>query len=310
MEVIVSVSPHIKTKQDTKNIMWTVFLSLIPTLIVSMWLFGPRALIVVLISIITAIITEAMTQKLMKRKITVFDGSAAVTGILFAFTLPPNIPLWMVVIGSFLAIFLAKQLFGGLGHNIFNPALVGRAILLASFPIEMTTWTVPVLSFSSINAITSPSPLNILKMHLNQPLPSYFDLFVGNIPGCLGETCKLTLLIGAIILFIKKIINWRIPISFIGTVAILSLVAGRDVIFAILSGGLILGAFFMATDMVTTPTTKKGEIIFGLGCGAITFLIRTFGGFPEGVCYSILFMNCLTPLIEKWTLPRKFGEKK
>ena len=304
---IVSVSPHIKIDEDTSRIMRAVNISLLPSLAASAYIFGWRILLVVAVSVLSCIITEAITQKLMRKKVTINDGSAAVTGLLLAFILPPNIPLWIVVIGAVLAIFLVKQLFGGLGYNIFNPALAARAILLSSWPVHMTTWTTPVLSFIGTDAVTSASPLNLIKMHLGQTLPSYWNLFIGNIPGSLGETCKLTLLLGAAILLIKKIIDWRTPLSFIGVVAIFSIIFRRNPVFEILSGGLILGAFFMATDMVTAPTTRKGKLIFGAGCGVLTSLIRVYGGFPEGVCYSILFMNSLTPLIEKYVRPRRFG---
>jgi len=307
-KLIVSASPHIRTNENTRGIMGWVVLALIPTVIASIYIFGLRSLWVILTCIITCVLTELITNKLMlKEKAAKPNASPTITGILLAFCLPPTIPLWMAAIGSFFAIFLVKQLFGGLGYNIFNPALAARAILLASWPVAMTTWIKPVCSWAGADAITSASPLAIVKMKLVETLPSYSQLFMGTIPGSLGETCKLTLLIGAAILFIKKIIDWRIPFTFIGIVAILSLAFGRDPLFEILSGGVILGAFFMATDMVTAPTSTTGKLIFGCGCGAITALIRNFGGFPEGVCYSILFMNCLTPLIEKYSKPRRFG---
>ncbi|OIN96661.1 hypothetical protein AUJ66_05575 [Candidatus Desantisbacteria bacterium CG1_02_38_46] len=306
---IVSSSPHIRIDEDTSRIMRAVNISLLPTLIASIYIFGWRSLLVAIVSVFSCIITEAISQKLLGKKITIKDSSAAVTGLLLAFTLPPGIPLWIVVIGAILAIFLVKQLFGGLGYNIFNPALAARAILLCSWPTHMTTWLAPVCSWRLVDTVTSASPLGIIKIKLGELLPSYSELFLGIVPGSIGETCKLTLLIGAAILLIKKIIDWRTPVSFIAVVGILSLYFGRNPIFEILSGGLILGAFFMATDMVTAPTTKKGKLIFGAGCGAITSLIRVYGGFPEGVCYSILFMNCLTPLIDKYTRPRRFGQK-
>jgi len=255
----------------------------------------------------------------------VTDGSAVVTGILLAFTLPPTTPLWMVAIGGFLAIFVAKQLFGGLGFNIFNPALAARAILLSSWPVAMTTWVKPVRTFMAANAVTSAStvvdavtgatPLGILKEAARvegaaQSAYSHLNLLIGNIPGSLGETCKVALILGAILLFAYKVIDWRIPAAFIGTVALLSIPFGREPIGAMLSGGLILGAFFMATDLVTSPTTKNGKLIFGIGCGALTALIRSYGGFPEGVCYSILLMNCVAPLIDKCLQPRVFGTKR
>jgi electron transport complex protein RnfD len=236
-----------------------------------------------------------------------------VTGILLAFTLPPTTPLWMTAIGGFLAIFVVKQLFGGLGYNIFNPALAARAILLASWPVALTTWMLPAQSFLAVDAVTGPTQLGILKEAATagtaaQPTTySYLQLFLGSVPGSLGETCKVALLLGAALLFAYRIIDWRIPATFIGTVAVLSIPMGRDPLAAVLSGGLILGACFMATDLVTSPTTKGGKLLFGFGCGALTALIRSYGGFPEGVCYSILFMNCLTPMIDKYVQPRVFG---
>jgi electron transport complex protein RnfD len=221
----------------------------------------------------------------------------------------------MTAIGGFMAIFVVKQLFGGLGFNIFNPALAARAILLSSWPVALTTWVKPTQSVLAVDAVTAATPLGIIKEATGaggatQPASSYLDLFVGNVPGSLGETCKVALLLGAILLFVYKIIDWRIPCTFIGTVAVLSIPMGRDPLAAVLSGGLILGAFFMATDLVTSPTTKGGKLLFGLGCGALTSLIRSYGGFPEGVCYSILFMNSLTPLIDKYVQPRVFGTKR
>lgn len=317
----VSASPHVKIDTNTQKIMFAVNLALLPAIIASAYIFGLKSLIIILISVITCVAAEIVSQLLFKRKITVLDGSAIVTGILLAFNLPVSISWWMVVIGGVVSIFLVKQLFGGLGFNIFNPALASRAVLLASFPAHMTNWTKPVLSFNFFNAVTNASPaaadavttatpLAIVKLKLVQVLPSYTDLFLGNIPGSLGETCKLALLIGGLFLIIMKIIDWRIPTIYIGTVFVLSFLFGRNPIYEILAGGLILGAFFMATDMVTAPTTKTGKIIFALGCGIITALIRNFGGFPEGVCYSIIFMNMLVPLIDKFVRPKIFGTVK
>jgi electron transport complex protein RnfD len=245
----------------------------------------------------------------------VTDGSAAVTGMLLAFTLPPTAPLWMAAVGGFLAIFVAKQLFGGLGYNIFNPALAARAVLLASWPVTMTTWVKPGNSWLAVDAVTSASPLGMIR-EAQRPggaidaTYGYLDLFLGNVPGSLGETCKAALLLGALVLFLFKVIDWRIPLTFIGSVFLLSVPFGRDPVAAVLSGGLILGAFFMATDMVTSPTTKGGKLLFGLGCGILTALVRSWGGFPEGVCYSILIMNSLTPLIDKYVQPRVMGTRK
>lgn len=301
-------SPHIHSSETTGKIMLYVIISLIPSLIGSIYFFGLYVLKVVLVSIVTCLLSEILFQILMKKKIRIYDGSAIVTGILFAFVLPPRIPLWMVAIGGFLAIFLVKELFGGIGFNIFNPALTARAILLASYPVEMTSFIKPF--DYRIDAITSATPLLIMKEKINQQLPSIWQMFIGNRPGCIGETSTILLLIGGIFLLSKKVISWHIPFSYIFTVFILSLIFKGNVFYQIMGGGLILGAFFMATDYVTSPITKKGKIIFGIGCGIITFLIRKWGGYPEGVCYSILFMNSLTPLINRYTLPKKFGSKK
>jgi len=308
----VSASPHIRRRMDTSTVMLLVCASLVPTAIASVYLFGLKSLFVIATSVVVCAVTEIAGCLFFGRKMTVPDGSAIVTGILLAFTLPPTTPLWMVAVGGFLAIFVAKQLFGGLGFNIFNPALAARAIMLASWPVAMTTWIKPVSSFVSVDAVTTASPLAIVKESLHRggtvdSAYSYLDMFLGTVPGSLGETCKITLLIGAVLLLAFRIIDWRLPVTYIATVALLSIPFGRDPLAAVLSGGLILGAFFMATDMVTTPTTRDGRVIFGLGCGILTALIRSYGGFPEGVCYSILFMNSLTPLIDKYVQPRVFG---
>jgi electron transport complex protein RnfD len=292
-----------------------VCVSLLPAAVASVYLFGLRSLFVIVVSVLACVLTEFACNRVFGKESTVSDGSAAVTGMLLAFTLPPATPLWMAAIGGFLAIFVVKQLFGGLGYNIFNPALAARAILLSSWPVALTTWVKPVNSFLAMDAVTSASPLGVLKEapvagSAVSAAPGYLDLFLGHVPGSLGETCKVALLLGAALLLALKIIDWRIPVTFIGMVAILSVFLGRDPLAAVLSGGLILGAFFMATDLVTSPTTKGGKLIFGVGCGVITALIRSYGGFPEGVCYSILFMNCLTPLIDRYVQPRVFGTKR
>ena len=311
----VSVSPHIRSRLDTGMVMRLMCVSLTPAALASVYIFGLNSLFVIVVSVVTCVLTELLGNLVLRKEVTVTDGSAVVTGILFAFTLPPTTPLWVVVTGGFLAIFVVKQLFGGLGYNIFNPALAARAILLSSWPVALTTWVNPVKSFLAMDVVTAASPLGIIKEATRaggtaDSAYNYLDLFLGTIPGSLGETCKIALLLGAILLFVFKIIDWRIPFTFIGTVAVLSIPLGRDPLAAVLSGGLILGAFFMATDLVTSPTTKGGKLLFGLGCGVLTSLIRSHGGFPEGVCYSILFMNCLTPLIDKYVQPRVFGTKR
>jgi len=301
-------SPHLHSSETTTKIMFYVILSLIPAILGSVYFFGFYVLNVIFVSVISCVLSELLFQILMKKEIRICDGSAIVTGILFAFVLPPRIPLWIVALGGFLAIFLVKELFGGIGFNIFNPALTARAILLASYPVEMTKF-INVFDYR-IDAITSPTPLFIMKENINQPLPSLWQMFIGNHPGCIGETSTILLLLGAIFLLSKKVITWHIPISYILTIAILSLIFKEKVFYQIMGGGLILGAFFMATDYVTSPITRKGKIIFGIGCGIITFLIRKAGGYPEGVCYSILFMNMLVPVINRYTVPKKFGSKK
>jgi electron transport complex protein RnfD len=310
---VVSVSPHLRDRDTTAKVMWGVFGSLVPALAAATFIFGWRALLLAAVSVGVSIGVEALSQLVFKREITVSDGSAAVTGLLLAFTCPPQTPVWMIALGAFVAIFLVKQLFGGVGYNIFNPALTARAILLASFPVVMTSWSAPVRSlFASVDATAAASALGIVKEAAKAGAPAampygYLDLLLGNVPGSLGETCKVALLVGAALLFIRRILDWKIPVTFLGSVALLSWIVGRDPLFELLSGGLILGAFYMATDYVTSPTTRNGRIIFGLGCGAITFLIRNYGGFPEGVCYAILFMNVCSPLIESYVRPRRFG---
>ncbi len=310
---VVSVSPHLRDRDNTARVMWGVCISLVPALAAATYLFGWRALLVAAVSVGVSIGTEVLSQLVFKREVSVSDGSAAVTGLLLAFTCPPQTPLWIVALGAFVAIFLVKQLFGGVGYNIFNPALAARAVMLASFPVVMTSWAAPVRSvFGAVDATAAASALGLVKEAAKAGTAAampygYLDLLIGNVPGSLGETCKIALLVGAAFLFIRKILDWKIPVTFLGSVALLSWIVGRDPLFELLSGGLILGAFFMATDYVTSPTTSWGRIIFGLGCGAITFLIRNYGGFPEGVCYAILFMNLCSPLIESYVRPRRFG---
>ncbi len=298
-------APHIHSSETTAKIMWSVVVALLPALAGSIYFFGAAALKVVLVSIGSCTISETISQIIFGKKIRVKDGSAVVTGILLAFVLPPGIPLWMVAVGGFIAIFLAKELFGGIGFNIFNPALIARAVLTVSFPLEMTQFTAP---FSyRFDAVTTATPLGILKEGLNGQIPSMMNMFLGNRAGCIGETSTLLLLTGSIFLLLRRIITWHIPITYILTVAFLSFVSGHNPLFQIMAGGLILGAFFMATDYTTSPLTGKGKIIFALGCGIITFLIREKGGYPEGVMFSIIFMNMFVPLIDKYTLPKKFG---
>jgi electron transport complex protein RnfD len=315
--ITVSPSPHLSSGVTTRVIMREVFVALIPASIAGVVFFGMHAAMVILLSVATAMATEALTQKLFGRPVTVSDGSAAVAGLLFALVLPPTIDLWLPVVGAFLLIFLGKQIFGGLGYNPLNPAHVGRAILMASWPVAMTTWVWPRFgSVPSVSAVTGASrtvdalsgatPLALMRYQGIKV--SYESLFLGNVAGCIGETSALALLIGAAYLLYKGHITWHIPASFMGTVAVMMVIMGQDPLFHLLAGGLVIGAFFMATDYVTSPITTKGQIIFGVGCGVLTSLIRIYGGYPEGVCYAILLMNAVTPLIDRYVKPRRFGE--
>lgn len=315
--IIVSASPHIRSDISIPKVMWTVVIALIPAFIGSVWFFGLRAVLLTALSIASAVLSEALTQKAFGRPITIKDGSAVITGILLAFNLPPGVPFWVPIVGSAFAIIIVKQLFGGLGYNFINPALAARAFLMISWPSLMTgRWLAPRTGYlAGFDAITQATPLNLLKNgpsslipHLNS-LEVLKNLFFGNVGGCIGETSALLLLIGALILFVYKIIDYRIPLSYIATVFILTWVLPTPAspLFHLLAGGLILGAFFMATDYTTTPVTPKGRWIFGIGCGVITVMIRLWGGYPEGVSYSILLMNVTTPLIDRLTRPRRFG---
>lgn len=293
MAYSISISPHIHSGNSTREIMLDVLIGLSPAILAAIIFFGLPALMVLVAAIVSAVVTEFLFQKMFKKKSTITDLSAVVTGVLLAMCLPPSMPWWMVAIGSFMAIGITKQLFGGIGYNIFNPALIGRAFLMASYPVAMTTWTKP------FDTITTASPLGLLKMGAISNLPNLQDLFFGNIAGSLGETSALALLLGASYLIWKKVIDLRIPGAYIGTVALIMGIAGQSVPFHLLAGGLILGAFFMATDYTTSPMTTKGKLIFGIGCGALTAVIRLVGGYPEGVCYSILIMNTCVPLIDR-----------
>lgn len=307
---IISPAPFLRSRESTQKIMRSVALALIPAGAAGVFIFGVNSLWVILASLISAVATQSILEKVIKRPACALDGSAIITGLLLAYNLPPNAPLWIPVIGSAFAISIAKVCFGGLGQNIFNPALAGRAFLLASWPTIMTAWQNPRWQ---PDAISSATPLAVVKHKLAQQLPSYMDLFLGNRPGCIGEVCVIAILIGALFLIYKRYISAYLPLIYIATAALLSwafmgdgLFKG-DWLFFILSGGLFLGAFFMATDYVTTPLTSKGKIIFGLGCGALTFAIRKFSAFPEGVSYSILIMNAATPIIDRYTIEKKFG---
>ena len=304
--LVVSVSPHIFSKQTTESIMRDVLIALIPAVLASFYFFGIGALKVLMVSAAGCLSTEWIFNRITKRGNTLGDYSALVTAVLFSFCLPSSLPWLMVLFGSVVSILVGKMIFGGLGYNLFNPALVGRAVLMASWPQDMTSWHGPGNAFlGAVDAVTQATPLAGFKMKVYTA--GYWDLFIGNCGGCLGETSALALLIGGLYLIIRNVISVRIPLSFIGTVFIFSWLVKVDPVYSILAGGVFLGAFFMATDYVTSPITSKGKIIFGIGCGLLTVLIRKYGGFPEGVCYAVLFMNGLVPVIDKFTQPKPFG---
>ena len=309
----VSASPHARGRATTVGIMRDVIIALCPALIASVVIFGLRALAVTLISVISCVAFEFITRKILKKPNTIWDLSAVVTGMLLAFNLPSGIPYWMILVGAFTAIVIAKQFFGGIGQNFVNPALAGRVVMLLSFG-QMSKWTQPLAGinnlFTGAQAISGATPLAAQA----DELPSLIEMVLGIRGGCLGETCAVAILLGGIYLVARKVISPVIPVFYIGTVAAVMLIAGKGdftyVAYQVLSGGLLLGAVFMATDYTTSPISTKGKIIFAIGCGLLTCVIRIFGSLPEGVSYSILLMNILTPLIERITTPKPFGTPK
>lgn len=333
----VSGSPHVHADDSVKKIMWTVVIALIPTLIVSVLSFGFDALKLTLISVASCVILEWMIQKfLLRKRSSISDGSAVITGLLLAFNVPSNLPWWILVIGAMVAIGIGKMSFGGLGNNLFNPALVGRVTLLISFPQQMTTWPTPRHWFSNlgnvtvnpnlqIDATTGATPLGLIKNGLDQgkdmselinQIPSYAQLLIGEQGGSLGEVAAIAILIGGLIMLFRKVITWHIPVAFICSAfifaTILHLADPSSYIpgsYHILMGGMMLGAVFMATDMVTSPMSGWGKIIFGIGCGILTIIIRIWGSYPEGVSFAILLMNSVVPLINKGFPPKRFGTK-
>lgn len=333
--LVISPSPHIHGDLNVRKLMYGVIIAMIPALLVSFYFFGVGAVKVTLLAVVSCLVFELLIQKfLIKGDTTINDGSAIITGMLLAFNVPSNLPWWIIIIGSLVAIGIAKMSFGGLGKNPFNPALVGRVFLLISFPVQMTSWPKPILSRLALtDAVTGATPLGLLKEGLGktmengaQPtvsqvmesadMPSYVEMLYGQIGGSLGEISVIALLLGAIYLLVKKIISWHIPVSYLGTVIIFSSILWLanpdrfvDPLFHVLTGGLLLGVFFMATDMVTSPMSAKGMLIFGVGCGIITLAIRIFGAYPEGVSFAILIMNAFVPLINLGFKPKRFGEK-
>ena len=314
--LIVSASPHLVTAMDTQKTMLMVLIALIPSLLVSTYVFGFRVLILTAVCIAASMFFEWAWNKLMKRKQTVCDLSAALTGTLIAFNLPSGLPYWIAIVGCFVAIIVVKQLFGGIGKNLVNPAITARIVLFISFATEMTTWPLPRMN-QTADVLTGPTPLGVI--HEGGQLPTNMEMFLGYIGGSMGEVSAIALIIGGLFLVWKKIISPIIPCCFIGTVFVFALIyysatgngdALQMAVFHILAGGVMLGAIFMATDYVTSPLLPAGKVVFGIGCGVITMLIRLFGQYPEGVSFSILIMNCLTPLIDSFFQKRMYGGAK
>ncbi len=321
IDLVVSAAPHIKDKINTTVIMRDVIIALIPALIGSIFIFGARVLLVVVVSVVSSVAAEVVGNLIFKKKPSLNDLSASVTGLLLAMTLPPSSPWWMVVVGAFSGILIGKAIFGGIGSNPFNPALVGRAVLMVSWPTQMTTWIVPRMmsgittSASQINAVTSATPLNIVKFQgygeliaqFGSKLNLYKALFLGTVGGSLGETSALLLLIGGVYLIVRKVIDWKVPVVYILSVFVFSPLFGRDPVFSILAGGLFLGAFFMATDYSTSPITPRGKVFFAIFLGFLTVLIRQYGSYPEGVMFSILLGNAIVPYFDK-LVPHVYGK--
>ena len=321
LKLIASSSPHIRSNEDTRSIMLDVIIALLPALAWSVYCFGWKALLLTAVSVVSCVFFEWAYRKAMKKSCMVGDLSAVVTGILLSFVCPVDLPWWVIIIGAFFSIVVVKQLYGGIGCNFLNPALAGRAILLASYATAMTTWTLPSSKLDTV--VSTATPLAIMKEGTVEKFTeltanySVADMFIGRVGGSLGEVSALALLLGGAWLLIRKVISWHTPVAFIGTGAILTLIsapAGIDnvqyMLYNVFGGGLMLGAIFMATDYATSPVTKPGQLIFGFGCGLITCFIRRFGSYPEGVCYSILIMNCTTWLLDKYIRPTIYGAVK
>ena len=318
----VSSPPHICGKDTISSRMRDVLIALSPALVLALYRYGNNAFYTIAIAVVSALLAEYLFQRVAGKTVTINDYSAAITGLLLAFNLPPNVPFWLPAAGSFFAIIVVKQLFGGLGSNFINPALAARAFLLASFPVHMTNWTLPdALSGATPDSISGATYLAMIKENpaFSPELSDYMALLFGKIGGCIGETSALALIAGGIYLLIRRVINWRIPVFYIGRFALFGFIFGRtgfftgfsdgNILFEVLNGGLILGAFFMATDYATSPITPNGKILMGIGCGLLTVFIRFYGGYPEGVSYAILIMNLFVPLIDKYLRPRVYGAK-
>ena len=313
--LLVTSNPHIVDSMNTTKIMSLVVIALLPSLIASVVIFGARALILAAVCIVASMFFEWAYEKIAKKPSTIGDLSAVVTGLLIAMNVPVTLPYWMAVIGCFVAIVIVKQFFGGLGQNFANPAITARIVLFLSFTTDMTYWADPTQGkvFSAADAVTSATPLGIMNESGIADAQSQFSnltMFLGNTGGSMGEVCAAALLIGGIFLIIMKVISPATPVAFLGTVAVISLIAGADPAWQICAGGAMIGAFFMATDYATTPTTTMGKVIFGIGCGVVTMLIRLYGNYPEGVSFSILLMNILTPHIDSFCEKRLYGNPK
>ena len=321
LRLIASSNPHIRASEDTRSLMRDVIIALCPALAWSVFRFGFRALLAAAVSVAASMGWEWLYRRLLKKPQALGDLSAVVTGLLLAMVCPVTLPYWMLVVGSFFAIVVIKQLYGGLGKNFMNPALAGRAALVACYASQMTTWIDPASGWAPLagaDAVTAATPLALLGEDFSGLTEAYsvWDLFLGNTGGSAGEVSAFTLIAGGVYLIFRKVISWHIPVAYIGTVALLSLAfpggnpAVPYMLYSVFGGGLMLGAFFMATDYVTSPVTKPGQLIFGVGCGLLTVFIRRFGSFPEGVCYSILLMNCTVWIIDRAVKPTRFGAEK
>ncbi len=303
-QLIVSTSPHIHSKNTTTRVMLDVIIALTPVMVASVLLYGFRALLLLSVSVATAIVSETLFNLICKKENTIYDLSAVVTGVLLALNVPVSLPLWQMAIGSAFAIIAVKCLFGGIGQNFANPAITARIMMLLSFGSTMTVFHYPA------DTVASATPLALIKGGAERLLPNTVDLLFGRYGGCLGETCSIALILGGVYLLARRVITWHAPFAFIGTVFAGSFVFGLPPVAELLTGGLLIAAFFMITDYSTTPVTKGGRLIFGLGCGIITLLIRKWGAYPEGVSFAVLFMNILTPYIEKWTVRKPLGGAK
>ena len=307
MSLRLSPGPHLLSRESTQTLMLDVLIALAPTTAAGIYLFGSRAAWVLAVAVLSAVVSEYLWQKIARKTIRINDLSAAVTGLIMGLNFPSDAPLWMPALGSAIAIILVKQLFGGIGHNFMNPAMLARAVLLASWPARMTVYIMPMRVLGNTSVIPSPDAVSAATALIRPSNYATYDLFLGNIPGCIGEVSKIAILIGFLYMLFVGTIKPLIPVVFVGTAALLTWILGGDPLAAVLSGGLLFGAVFMATDYVTNPMLIKGKIIFAAGCGIMVVVVRQFGSYPEGVTYAILLMNVLTPLLDRWSHRRVYG---